>query len=148
MPVSQAGRRGFESRLSAPSFNNLADPLRKFAPWLCIIRPMACRSEQDPEPTPIKHWINWAELAGGDVETFLEPGSLADLVRIVQDAEGAEKGVRAVGSGWAFEDIAYSSHVMVSLFRLNSVLDYVTDPVRGALLSLTISGGRSLVHVE
>jgi hypothetical protein len=110
---------------------------------------LACRSEQYSGST-IKElpWSNWAELAGGIVETFYEPGSLADIVRVVQDAQAASKRIRVVGSGWAFEDIAYSPDVMVSLDRLNSVLDYVTDPAGGALLSQTIAGGRTLVHIE
>src|SRR5439155_25212183 len=86
--------------------------------------------------------------AGGNVETFYEPTSLPDIVGIVQDAQAAGKRIRVVGSGWAFEDIAYSADVMVNLARLNSVLSYVTDPERGALLSPTVSGGRTLVHVE
>jgi hypothetical protein len=91
---------------------------------------------------------NWAELAGGRVEAFYEPESLAEIVGIVRDAESAGKRVRAVGSGWAYEEIAYSPEVMISLARLNSVLDYVTDLGAGALLSPTGSNGRRLVHVE
>jgi hypothetical protein len=87
-------------------------------------------------------------LAGGRVAAFYEPGSLADIVSIVQDAEAAGARVHAVGSGWAYEDVAYSPDVMVCLARLDSVLDYVTDPEAGALLSPIASDGRSLVHVE
>src|SRR5262249_31731640 len=113
-----------------------------------VILIMTCRSEQYSGGTTNIPWSNWAELAGGIVETFHEPGSLADIVRIVEDAHAASKRIRVVGSGWAFEDIAYSPDVMVSLARLNSVLNYVTDPAGGALLSQTIAGGRTLVHVE
>jgi hypothetical protein len=87
-------------------------------------------------------------LAGGIVQKFREPQSLPDIVHIIQDAEAAGTHVRVVGSGWAFEDIAYSPDVMVSLVRLNAVLDYVTDPTSGALLSTSVSGGRRLIHVE
>ena len=110
---------------------------------------MACRSEQYlGSQSSGKPWSNWAELAGGRVDTFYEPVSLGDIVGIVQDAEAKGKHIRVVGSGWAFEDIAYSPDFMVSLARLHSVLDYVTDPTTGALLSLTRPNGRSLVHVE
>ena len=110
---------------------------------------MACRSERYSGSTRNGDtWFNWARLAGGKVATFHEPGSLEDIVRVVQDAQAAGKRIRVVGSGWAFEDIAYSPDVMVSLARLKSVLSYVTDPDRGALLSPTVSGGRTLVHVE
>jgi hypothetical protein len=110
---------------------------------------MACRSRQYSgsiaQPTA---WANWAGLAGGKVEALYEPDTLPDIVRIVQVSQAAGMQIRVVGSGWAFEDIAYSPDVMVSLARLQSVLSYVTDPERGALLSLTVSGGRRLVHVE
>src|SRR5262245_18946436 len=110
---------------------------------------MACRSEQysGSKASGIP-WSNWAVLAGGRVDAFYEPASLPDIVGIVQDAEAAQKHIRVVGSGWAFEDAAYSPDVMVGLNRLHSVLDYVTDPDSGALLSLTLPNGRSLVHVE
>jgi hypothetical protein len=110
---------------------------------------LACRSEQySGSITNGYSWSNWAGLAGGNVETFYEPGSLADIVRVVQDAQAANKLIRVVGSGWAFEDIAYSPDVIVSLARMNSVLNYVTDSADGALLSQTVAGGRTLVHVE
>jgi len=110
---------------------------------------MACRSEQ--YSGGVSHgtnWSNWAELAGGRVDSFYEPGSVADIVGIIQDAEANSQHVRVVGSGWAFEDCAYSPDVMVSLIRLHAVLDYVTDPGAGALLQLQLPNGRSLVHVE
>jgi len=110
---------------------------------------MACRSEQySGGKSNSIPWSNWAELAGGQVDTFYEPGSLADVVGIVQDSDTKQKQIRVVGSGWAFDDIAYSPDVMVSLVRLQSVLEYVTDPGAGALLSPTLPNGRRLVHVE
>jgi hypothetical protein len=110
---------------------------------------MACRSQQySGGVSRGTTWSNWAELAGGPVETLFEPDSLADIVGIVQDAEAKGKHVRVFGSRWAFEDCAYSPDVMVNLVRLRSVLDYVTDPNVGALLQPTLPNGRSLVHVE
>lgn len=110
---------------------------------------MACPSDKYPGPTSSgAPWHNWARLVGGRVESFHEPASLGDVVRVVMNAEAAGQRVRAVGSGWAYEDLAYSPEVMVSLARLNKVLDYVTDPGTGALLSPVVSGGRTLVHVE
>ena len=110
---------------------------------------MACRSSQSSVTTQFGvPWTNWAGLVGGLVETLHRPGSLGDIVRIVQDAEIADKRVRVHGTGWSFEDIAYSPQVMVSLERLNARLRYVTDPGSGALLSPTTAGGRTLVHIE
>jgi hypothetical protein len=110
---------------------------------------MSCRSTQySGTKSNGTSWSNWAELAGGPVDTFYEPGSLGNIVGVVQDAEANGKHVRVVGSGWAFDDIAYSPGVMVSLVRLQRVLGYVTDPDAGALLSPTLPNGRRLVHVE
>jgi hypothetical protein len=109
---------------------------------------LACPSERfSGQDRNGEFWFNWAELAGGRVEAFREPATLADIVRAVHEAEAARKRIRVVGSGWAFEDIAYSPEVMLSLVRLNAVLDYVTDPDRGALLQGDVRG-RTLVHVE
>ena len=93
-------------------------------------------------------WFNWSGLAGGPVAEFHLPTSRADIVAIVQGAESAGRRVRAVGSGWAFEDVAFSPDVMVSLELLDGVLDYVTDDKAGALLPPSLSSGRRLVHVE
>jgi hypothetical protein len=110
---------------------------------------MACRSDRySGSTTRFRPWFNWAGLAGGSVNTYHEPRSLPDIVAVVQDAEAASLKVRAVGSGWAFEDNAYSPDVMVSLVGLQAVLDYVTNPVDGALLEPVTARGRTLVHVE
>jgi hypothetical protein len=42
-------------------------------------------------------WSNWADLAGGKVETFYEPGSLSDIVPVVQEAQAANKRIRGGG---------------------------------------------------
>lgn len=95
---------------------------------------MACRSAQYLGSTTTRPWSNWAGLAGGNVETYHEPSALDEIVGVVQDAQAGNKSIRVVGSGWAFEDIAYSPQVMIDLVRLNKVLEYVTDPNVGALL--------------
>jgi hypothetical protein len=105
---------------------------------------VACRSESFAGSASQTAWHNWIGLAGGPVTSFFEPASLGDIVGIVQDADAAGRRVHVAGSGWAYEDVAYSPDVMVSLARLNKVLDYVTDPTAGAL----VSSGRTLVHVE
>jgi hypothetical protein len=110
---------------------------------------MACRSE--PYSGTVSSgtkWSNWAELAGGPVTSLFQPASLSDIVDIIQDAQARNQHVRVVGSGWAFEDCAYSPDVMVCMDSLHSVLSYVTDPDAGALLQPGLPNGRSLVHVE
>jgi hypothetical protein len=85
-------------------------------------------------------WKNWSGLFEGTVADFFEPNSLDELVKVVQDATAQKRSLRVVGSGWAFEDIAFSSDSMVSLARLNKPLRYVTD--NALIAPWTVSGGK------
>jgi hypothetical protein len=73
-------------------------------------------------------WSNWAGRAGGNIGTWSEPASLPDLVNVVQRAEAANRQLRVIGSGWAFEDLAYSPDWVVSLKRLNQLLPRSGSP--------------------
>ncbi len=70
-------------------------------------------------------WENWSERISGTVGTYFEPNSLSELVYIVKRASQEGHQLRVVGSGWAFEDIAYSPDWMVSLVRLKRPLNTV-----------------------
>jgi FAD/FMN-containing dehydrogenase len=73
-------------------------------------------------------WSNWAGRAGGNIGTWSEPASLPDLVNVVQRAEAANRQLRVIGSGWAFEDLAYSPDWVVSLKRLSQLLPRSGSP--------------------
>ena len=72
-------------------------------------------------------WKNWSRRVVGPVANLFEPDSLPDLVNIVVRAEAEGHQLRVVGSGWAFEDAAYSPDWMVSMVRLKRRLRSVTD---------------------
>jgi hypothetical protein len=110
-----------------------------------------------------KQWTNW----NGDVlfsaEEYWEPAhsaangppdGLLSLVHVVARATKEQKHLKAIGSGWAFEDIAKSDAWVVSLSQLTRRLDYVIGPTGGALTDkwrqrqLDATGSRRLVHVE
>lgn len=70
-------------------------------------------------------WRNWSERVSGGVGTYFEPDSLPDLAHVIMRASVEGHHLRVVGSGWSYEDIAYSPDWMVSLVRLKNPLDYI-----------------------
>ena len=95
-------------------------------------------------------WANWIGRVAGIVERWVTPDSLPDLVNIVQQAATGGRELRVFGSGWAFEDLAFSPQWLVSLDRLDKRLMRVTDTAlnnewRGRVQS---GGADALVHVE
>jgi len=100
-------------------------------------------------------WQNWVGRVSGQVTAYFEPDSLADLVELIMRAERDGHKVRVVGSGWAFESIAYSPDWMVCLKRLNKVLDQTAGLLRGVVETCLNAEwrarrqrGEQLVHVE
>jgi hypothetical protein len=109
-----------------------------------------------------KVWSNWS----GDVQftatEYWEPAhsapeindGLEQLVEVVARATEEDQSLHAIGSGWAFEDVAKSDDWVVSLRNLDRQLDYVlgnggaalTDAWRGR--QRDPNGARALVHVE
>jgi hypothetical protein len=106
-----------------------------------------------------KHWSNWNGNTPFAAEEYFEPTHSADtgppdglsqLVHVVERATREDKGLKAIGSGWAFEDLAASDHWVVCLRRLTRELDYVvpaglTDAWRDRQDN---APRRPLVHVE
>jgi len=81
------------------------------------------------------------------------PSTLQELVEVVALAAEQDKELRAIGSLWAFEDIAKSEGWVVSLDNLANQLDYVVGNDGAALTDfwrdeLASPWGRRLVHVE
>ena len=97
-----------------------------------------------------KPWQNWSERVSGSVGTFFEPSSLPDLVNRVMHASQEGHRVRVVGSGWAFEDIAYSPDWMVSLVQMKRPLSTVTSVALNSSWAnrRASAGDEVLFHVE
>lgn len=87
-------------------------------------------------------WSNWSAHFTGQVADLFKPTSLGELVKVVQDATAQNRSLHVVGSGWAFEDNAWSSDAMVSLELLNHPVHYVTD--NALIAPWTVSGGHRL----
>jgi FAD binding domain len=94
-------------------------------------------------------FTNWSGRFSGPVSTFWEPDTLADLINVVRRASTEGHMLHVVGSGWAFENIAYSPDWMVSLRRLNHPLSGVTDGALNAQWSANQAAGQDMLfHVE
>jgi FAD-linked oxidoreductase len=65
-----------------------------------------------------EHWVNWAGDQRCAPERLERPGSEDELVRVVRGAHG----VRPVGSGHSFTDIACTDGVLVDVSRMCRVL--------------------------
>jgi FAD/FMN-containing dehydrogenase len=111
---------------------------------------MSCPSQNysggQASPT---NFANWSERVRGSVATFWKPNSLAELVYVVQRASTEGHMLHVVGSGWSFEDIAFSPDWMVSLEELNKPLSDVTNSALNAQWAANRSAGQVLLfHVE
>jgi hypothetical protein len=88
-------------------------------------------------------WVNWPSNHTTNAVNIFRPGSLAELVGIVQEAERLGLGVRAVGTGWSNSDVAVTDGYVVETDRLIAVLTNVLDTSRNAN-----GTAMQLVHVE
>ena len=111
---------------------------------------MACPSQNYSglDSGPIS-WTNWSGRFSGTASRYFEPDTLADLVNVVQAASALGHMVHVVGSGWAFEDLAFSPDWMISLVRLNKPLDGVIGGALNAQWAASQAAGIDLLfHVE
>lgn len=110
-----------------------------------------------------KQWPNWNGDVTFTAEEYFEPAhsskngpsdGLLQLVHVVARATNEQKHLKAIGSGWASEDIAKSDAWVVSLRQLTRQLDYVIGATGTALTDtwrqrqLDPMDSRRLVHVE
>jgi FAD/FMN-containing dehydrogenase len=98
-----------------------------------------------------KKWSNWNGDVAFKASEYFEPDGLTHLVHVVARATKEKRRLRAIGSGWAFEDIAASDAWVVSLKRLDRRLTHVVGPTTTALTPAWTSKQASsgtLVHVE
>lgn len=94
-------------------------------------------------------WQNWSGHFSGPVNSLFEPATLPDLVNRIQLASSQGHKVHVQGSGWAFEDIAYSPDWMISLAGLKKTLTAVTNSaLNSAWSAKQMAGTDFLFHVE
>jgi len=108
-----------------------------------------------------KVWRNWNEDVQFTANEYFEPAhtapdvndGLAQLVHVVARATDEGQSLHAIGSGWAFEDVAASDSWVVSLRRLDHSLGYVVDGGAGLTdewrtRQNNTTGTERLFHVE
>jgi hypothetical protein len=109
---------------------------------------MPCPSITSGVRTDNAPFTNWSgRIVAAPTNALFEPSSLGDLVNMLQQAAAEGRRVRAVGSRWSFEEIAYSPDWMVSLTSLNRPL---TNIIPAALTAewANRTDGEALLHVE
>jgi hypothetical protein len=111
---------------------------------------MACPSQHyyglQTGPTS---WGNWSGRVSGPVADIWVPNTLPELVYVVGRASTEGHMLHVVGSGWAFESVAYSSDWMVSLGRLNNELPDVTNQALNQTWTANQAAGQDMLfHVE
>src|SRR5689334_1448485 len=94
-------------------------------------------------------FINWSSRVQGSVGAFFTPNSLADLVNVVQMASSQGHKLHVVGSGWAFEDIAFSPDWMISLDNLKKpIKEVIGFALNDKWETMQKTGPSFLFHVE
>ena len=84
---------------------------------------MTCPSSREPRGRRNNHrFRNYIGSVDRVVESYWTPTSLPELVWIVQAAEREGKRVHPVGTGWSFEDLAFTPDWMVDLRSLDQLL--------------------------
>jgi hypothetical protein len=116
---------------------------------------MVCRATPTTDIAADDDWkeTNWSREISFANEKHWLPGSLTELVEVVARATENNKELRAIGSRWAFEDIATSADWVVDLRDLAKPLDYILKANPAVLTQfwadqLADPIGRRLVHVE
>lgn len=107
---------------------------------------MPCPSETPPPFQTNRPWNNWSGEQPYVIDRYYQPTSIEELVWVVAQAEADGVRLKAVGSGWSFEDIAVSNDWVVDLTRLNAVLGDTV--INASSLNETWRGNDNLVHVE
>jgi FAD-linked oxidoreductase len=80
------------------------------------------REPNDPHQSSAR-WRNWAGDQSCEPARIERPGSKEELQRILAEAAEQSRGVRVVGAGHSFSEIAMTEGTMVSLDRMASVLE-------------------------
>ena len=107
---------------------------------------MICRSGTEPEFEVNQPWSNWSREQSYIVDRIWRPATLDELVWVVAQAEIEGMRLKAVGSGWSFEDIAVSTDWVVDISALNSLLE--TSVLDAATLNAEARDNDNLIHVE
>lgn len=67
-------------------------------------------------------WSNWSGSVTADPEHIAYPGSIGEIVELVQKCRAEGRYIRIVGTGHSFSAVAASSQVLVSLDKLQGLV--------------------------
>jgi FAD-linked oxidoreductase len=89
-------------------------------------------------------WRNWARNFSCRPESLHRPGSLAEIVNIVNAARAAGRTLRPVGSGYSYTRLVQTDAVMVSLERYRGIEELDLGGARGRTGTVRVRAGTQL----
>ncbi|MDP4547934.1 D-arabinono-1,4-lactone oxidase [Marinobacter sp. MDS2] len=85
-------------------------------------------------------WRNWSGSQSSNPRYRLAPRSVNELLDILTDPAHQHASIRPVGSGHSFSPLVPTNDVLVSLARLNGVLDHDDEQCRARIATGTLLG--------
>ncbi|MEU1957635.1 D-arabinono-1,4-lactone oxidase [Nocardia sp. NPDC019304] len=92
-------------------------------------------------------WVNWAGDQRCAPALLAAPGSVGELAGLLADAEADDRTVRVAGSGHSFTDTVLTDGTLLSLAKLNRVLD--VDRAAGLVrveAGITLNAASTALH--
>lgn len=85
-------------------------------------------------------WRNWSGSQSSTPDLRLAPASVSELQNLLADPKHATAKIRPVGSGHSFSPLVPGNDILVSLARLNGVLDHDDNQCRARVAAGTLLG--------
>jgi FAD-linked oxidoreductase len=85
-------------------------------------------------------WRNWSGSQSSNPSHRLAPRSVNELLDILNDPAHQSATIRPVGSGHSFSPLVPTNDVLISLARLNGILDHDDDLCRARIATGTLLG--------
>ena len=73
------------------------------------------------------NWSNWSGSVRSNPTEVIYPCSEGEIVELVKRASEAEKQIRVIGSGHSFSRVVEANQILVSLDRMQGIIDVDVD---------------------
>lgn len=73
------------------------------------------------------NWSNWSGSVRSNPTEVIYPSSEGEIVELVKRASEAEKQIRVIGSGHSFSRVVEANQILVSLDRMQGIIDVDVD---------------------
>lgn len=99
----------------------------------------AIRPASQPSPAPLA-WRNWSGCQSARPEHRLAPASVEQLQQLLSEPAHRNTIIRPVGSGHSFSALVPTDGMMISLARINGLLDYDDEQCQARIAAGTLLG--------